>query len=36
MELYYTSSDVKFTVDLIKKNSDSPYNELVENISSFI
>lgn len=29
-----TSSDVKFTVDLIKQNIDSPYNELVENISS--
>ena len=29
-----TSSDVKFTVDLIKKNIDSPYNALVENISS--
>ena len=29
-----TSSDVKFTVDLIKKNTDSPYNALVENISS--
>lgn len=29
-----TSSDVRFTVDLIKKNIDSPYNVLVENISS--
>ena len=29
-----TSSDVKFTVDLIKQNIDSPYNALVENISS--
>ena len=29
-----TSSDVRFTVDLIKKNIDSPYNALVENISS--
>ena len=29
-----TSNDVKFTVDLIKKNVDSPYNPLVENISS--
>ncbi len=29
-----TSSDVKFTVDLIKQNVDSPYNPLVENISS--
>ena len=28
-----TSSDVKFTVDLIKQNIDSPYNALVENIS---
>ncbi|MCI9260110.1 MAG: ABC transporter substrate-binding protein [Romboutsia sp.] len=29
-----TSSDVKFTVDLIKQHIDSPYNALVENISS--
>ena len=29
-----TSNDVKFTVDLIKKNLDSPYNPLVQNISS--
>lgn len=29
-----TSSDVRFTVDLIKKNIDSPYNALVENIST--
>ncbi|WP_286316262.1 ABC transporter substrate-binding protein [Romboutsia ilealis] len=29
-----TSSDVKFTIDLIKQNIDSPYNALVENISS--
>ena len=29
-----TSNDVKFTVDLIKKNIDSPYNILVENIES--
>lgn len=28
-----TSSDVKFTIDLIKQNADSPYNALVENIS---
>ena len=31
-----TSSDVKFTVDLIKQNIDSPYNALVENISSIL
>nr|WP_317331223.1 ABC transporter substrate-binding protein [uncultured Romboutsia sp.] len=29
-----TSGDVKFTVDLIKQNIDSPYNVLIENISS--
>ena len=29
-----TSNDVKFTIDLIKQNIDSPYNALVENISS--
>ena len=33
-ETSLTSSDVKFTVDLIKQNSDSPYNPLVKNISS--
>lgn len=29
-----TSNDVKFTIDLINQNIDSPYNALVENISS--
>lgn len=29
-----TSKDVSFTVDLIKKNSDSPYSDLVSNIKS--
>ena len=29
-----TSKDVKFTVDLIQKNSNSPYSDFVENISS--
>lgn len=29
-----TSNDIKFTVDLIKQNVESPYNSLVENISS--
>ena len=29
-----TSNDVKFTIDLINQNIDSPYSELVDNISS--
>lgn len=29
-----TSSDVKFTIDLIQKNSDSPYSDLVSNIKN--
>lgn len=29
-----TSYDVEFTIDLIKKNQNSPYSQLVENISS--
>lgn len=31
-----TSSDVKFTIELIQKNSDSPYNIFTSNISSVI
>ena len=29
-----TSSDVKYTIDLIKNNTSSPYNQLIDNLSS--